>query len=106
MDYLLLMLVKRFLHLEAFWPRVAAGAFAGALWACLDLFGFIPSRMVGADFDMDSGGRCDGVSGIWRRLSRKGAVLQKKRQVVCGYPSYGNVSGSFLDGERHGRRNL
>lgn len=37
MDYLLLMLVKRFLHLEAFWPRVAAGAFAGALWACLDL---------------------------------------------------------------------
>lgn len=37
MDYLLLLLVKRFLHLETFWLRVAAGAFAGALWACLDL---------------------------------------------------------------------
>jgi stage II sporulation protein GA (sporulation sigma-E factor processing peptidase) len=42
MDYLLLSLVKRLLHLPASWPRLFAAAFVGAVWACVDLLFPIP----------------------------------------------------------------
>jgi Sporulation factor SpoIIGA. len=44
MDYLLLSLVKRLLHLASPWQRLSAASLAGAIWACLDLLvGGIPA---------------------------------------------------------------